>query len=859
MSDGLDTALARRLHARRLVPKEKLLALLGEARSDRTDDLDLQLSWLLVDRGHVAPDQIDELLAELGELDLSAARPDERDPTGGEAERRIGPYRVLRLLGRGGMGAVFEAEDERTRERVALKLLVPLADPDDRERFRREAQALQLEHPNLVRTLGFEVEGAHPYIALELVSGGSLQDRVAQGPLPLEELRPLAEQLAAGLEALHNAGVLHRDLKPANVLLSDEGRVLLADFGLARLPGAQTLTRTGDLLGTPGFMAPEQARDSSRVSSACDVYGMATTLFAAATGQPPFAEAGVIQTLMAVMEEPPPSPRKLRPELSDAFQAGILAGLSKEIGDRPSSATALVQMCFPGPAPAAQQPGRARAGLWALAVAIPLVLLGLWASQGLPLEPSHLPSRSPTATPLAPAASPSESPREELATLLGLDSWSAAQRERVWTLAAAEDPDDLARFLKGIPRKPHQSTLRVYARLRVHASVGRRDATRSDLVFAVRFDSRVRDYAQQWSRFLDRGRNWASGAKIPGAEDQEAVLSGTQTLSRDLPRPLREHLLASAQTVLARTAIYLSVTSRGKYSREDKDRFVNEVVSIDGSQASRLRARLIQWHFTNGWDKPADVQRAALYQAVRVHLLSSPEVDAFDRVLVAELAQLDEPDFQRAEQLAQRVLRAHTQPLARSVIRRLHLRRVRRLAAVAYGKGSRPPEREAVARARAALVAADRYPDFHERRVGRWGVVLALLELRPGDSAQPSREKLEEYKGRVRASRDEDAETISRIKLLSIQIKMATGEIERATAQLERLLLDSEAGRLPAEAFAISAHLRALRGESPHDQLAAYAIALRTRNNLGFPWYRADVVEAVVAGEAWWPQVTERK
>lgn len=256
--------------------------------------------------------------------------------------KSIGPYRLLAELGRGGAGVVYRALDERDGRQVALKTLTEL-DALGVERFRREATLLRdLEHPNLVRVLDVHLEPPVPYLACELVEGETLAERVARdGPLPWEEAVRLVREVAAGLAEAHARGLLHRDVKPANVLLAPEGPKL-ADFGAVKDFGQESLTQTGAVIGTPSYMAPEQATgDKHRLSPRTDVYGLSATLFFALTGKPPFKGESLMATLTAVLGNPPPRPSRWISDLPPALDALCVRGLAKDPPRRPASPLAL--------------------------------------------------------------------------------------------------------------------------------------------------------------------------------------------------------------------------------------------------------------------------------------------------------------------------------------------------------------------------------------------------------------------------------------------------------------------------------------------------------------------------------------
>ncbi|MGB8170697.1 MAG: protein kinase, partial [Chthoniobacteraceae bacterium] len=222
----------------------------------------------------------------------------------------FGGYRVLRLLGRGGMGAVYEAEQHDTGRRVALKVLGHTIDsPEMRKRFLREGRlAASVNHPNSVYIFGTEeIEGA-PVIAMELVAGGTLRDRIRNGPLPVREAVDAILQIIAGLEAAASAGVLHRDVKPANCFVAPDGTAKVGDFGLSVSTLARSdtqLTASGVMLGTPSYAPPEQLR-GDELDVRADIYSVGATLYSLLTGRAPFEGDNAVQVVAAVLDKVPP-------------------------------------------------------------------------------------------------------------------------------------------------------------------------------------------------------------------------------------------------------------------------------------------------------------------------------------------------------------------------------------------------------------------------------------------------------------------------------------------------------------------------------------------------------------------------
>jgi eukaryotic-like serine/threonine-protein kinase len=259
---------------------------------------------------------------------------------------RLGSYRVLRVLGSGGMGVVFEAEDVMLRRRVALKTMKPglAATASARQRFLREARAMAaLSHDHVVPVLHVGEERDLPFVVMPLLEGATLEERLQrEEPLPIGEVLRIGKEVAVGLAAAHERGLVHRDVKPANVWLeAGTGRVKILDFGLARATAqAAGQTSTGVVLGTPSYMAPEQAQGQP-VDPRCDLFSLGCVLYRMTTGQVPFTGADSFATLMAVVGHQPPPPVRLAPALPPRLSDLIMRLLAKRPAARPASAQAV--------------------------------------------------------------------------------------------------------------------------------------------------------------------------------------------------------------------------------------------------------------------------------------------------------------------------------------------------------------------------------------------------------------------------------------------------------------------------------------------------------------------------------------
>ncbi|MDQ6669911.1 MAG: protein kinase [Chloroflexota bacterium] len=254
-----------------------------------------------------------------------------------------GRYRLIREIARGGMAMVWEAQDALLDRHVAVKLLHSqfADDAEFLERFRREARAAaRLSHPNIVSIydVGEDTEARTPFIVMELIDGANLKDRIrAAAPLADEEIRWIGAAVASTLEYAHQRGLIHRDVKPQNVLLGEDGRPRLTDFGIAQAVSSKGLTRTGAVMGSVHYLAPELVRGRPATAQS-DVYGLGAVLYEMATGRVPFEGETDLATALAHVEQSPAPPRALNPRLAPDLEQTMLRALAKSPDQRFHSA-----------------------------------------------------------------------------------------------------------------------------------------------------------------------------------------------------------------------------------------------------------------------------------------------------------------------------------------------------------------------------------------------------------------------------------------------------------------------------------------------------------------------------------------
>ncbi len=309
-------------------------------------------------------------------------------------------YEVLEVLGRGGMGVVYKARQVKLGRLVALKMILAgsHAGEQERERFHIEAEAIaRLQHPNIVQVHEIGEHEGKPFFSLEFCSGGSLDRKLQGTPVPPREAAHLMETLARAMQAAHQKNVIHRDLKPANVLLSEDGAAKITDFGLAKKIDEAGQTASGAVMGTPSYMAPEQAGgQTSRIGPAADIYALGAILYELLTGRPPFRSAMALDTLLQVLQDEPAPPSQLQSKTPKDLETICLKCLHKEPARRYASAAALAEdLCrFQRGEPIQARPvgGLERAAKWvrrrpaiaaltaaAVLLALTAAAVGVWA------------------------------------------------------------------------------------------------------------------------------------------------------------------------------------------------------------------------------------------------------------------------------------------------------------------------------------------------------------------------------------------------------------------------------------------------------------------------------------------------
>lgn len=475
------------------------------------------------------------------------------------ALEQLGPYRIVRLLGRGGMGSVYEGAHQESGERVALKILAPAYADDEafRGRFAAEIEALKLlRHPNIVRLIGFGEQDGTLFYAMELVEGQSLQEQIRGGKrLPWREVAEIAIQVASALKHAHDSGIIHRDLKPANLLRTPQGLVKLTDFGIAKLFGAAQLTSAGGVIGTIDYMSPEQA-EGQGVTARSDLYSLGAVMYALLAGRPPFAGRTPTEIFHKLRHQSPPPLRTLQCEVPPPMEELIMELLERDPQKRVPTALVLSK--------------RLRAMLHALDAV---------AEQQVPTEPAP-PSAAPKqASPKTGARPVTEidATRELSPSEVVNVSW---ENETVFTagsqvpVESAEDSE--LKLLPETPTAPSVGPLPAAAK-----TVGAREQTRATRRFTAVTEqtSRAR-WVLAGTQTRRRTLTWEHYASIGGIVVVLILLAGLAWYFQLPP---------SAETLFRRIDKVVASVETGDYmdAREDIDRFLS--LYPDDPRAAQVR------------------------------------------------------------------------------------------------------------------------------------------------------------------------------------------------------------------------------------------------------------------------------
>lgn len=370
---------------------------------------------------------------------------------------RLGHYRVLKLLGAGGMGMVFQAEDTILKRPVALKVMKPStsASERNRKRFLREAQAVAaIDHDHIISIYQVGVDRSVPYLAMPFLKGESLDQRLKRERIPIPDAVRIAREIALGLEAAHARGLIHRDIKPANIWLEARGqasgswdsaltadvRVKILDFGLARdTEDNVRLTTEGTILGTPSYMAPEQA-GGGHIDGRADLFSLGSILYRMCTGEPPFKGKDTVSIVLSVVHDEPKPVQELNPQTPPALAQLVHRLLAKKAEDRPASARAVIEALsaierelLPGNTPSgptpiapvtmrASAPSPRSSKRWLSAAAV--LLVAVLAVAGAAVYQNHRHKPPPEDAHGDPSEMPQPVPPPALA--VGLDAFDAA-------------------------------------------------------------------------------------------------------------------------------------------------------------------------------------------------------------------------------------------------------------------------------------------------------------------------------------------------------------------------------------------------------------------------------------------------
>lgn len=781
----------------------------------------------------------------------------------------FGPYRVVGVLGRGGMGAVFEVEHRELGVRYALKTILAARASEgfarELERFKREAElSARLDHPGILTVHSASFEGQIPYLVVDLLSGGSLGERVDRGDLiSPEEAVQYGLALARALSHAHERGVLHRDLKPDNVMLDETGAPRLVDFGLALESGRETrLTQSGVALGTPATMAPEQVLGERTESEATDVYGLGATLYWLLAGEPPLGSecADMMQLVIMIIEQEPRALSEVRTDLPRPLVELVTESLRKDPELRPSLADWIRVLSALGQGVELDLAGRRRGRK--LAVLIAGGLLAAAGGAGFLAQLGSSPEPSPEAA--TPEATSSEDEGD----------WRSALGDR-------QGPRALKLFLRdSTPLR--EEDLGAYARLLESAELSAPDLSNLEARLAG-----LEDRAGAWGLAclaageVERARQHARrGSEVRSLIDLELERAAVDR-EKVVVRLARSAMAAKDRDT---DQVYASLLSSLRaWPRERVARLDPAGAALAGRVLDRLQWTLARAFLVRNLEKRFLGKGEDASEGRRV-LAAAPEGSGVGRLLF-EIALNGAPEFQGRKESRRLLLRAHefesellADPAGRVFYASYALHygddplealRLGGLACNNLGEREVRPVDSYMNRFLPEMVARAVEVEWLGRDLapaerGLRSVEAYLRELEGVERRRPrrthvarltwflSRGQLAEAAEVLREVETEtsDFSYLAKIALLRAELQLAQDPLGAARDVLDRL---SRSEALFVEHYGLVAHARAILGLSAEEALREVEARRGAGlGRLGLAWHAFDV-GAVIDGQAWWP------
>jgi len=549
--------------------------------------------------------------------------------------KTLGKYEIIEEIGRGGFATVYKARDPDLDQVVAVKVLHgTYADqPDEVRRFLNEARkAVKLRQRGIVRIYAVGEDNGVPYIAMEYLPGGTLSDRLHGEPLPLEAAIAVVEQVAAALDHAHKHRLVHRDLKPANILFDDEGHAVLVDFGLVKSLAESGMTTEGTSLGTPTYMAPEQAETDAKVGARADVYALGVVTYEMLAGRVPFEAETPLSVLHAHLHDVPPDPRALNEALDRDVAAVVLKALEKTPAERHQSAGAFahdlrgaweaIQEAAQTEASLAGQYEQVqeamKAGRWGLVVSLCVEMRGL--------DPDYRDVGTLLSLAASRLAEEEERRRQErelneryaaALELLENEEYEQAIKALEQILDQAPDFQDAGETLE--KARADLEKARLYKSALAKLADGCPDEACAHLLALLELDP---DHAEAHARLPEAAQDVLAELEETQAEmervgsENEALRARTADLEAKLTEALATLRKLEPEAERSRSALQTARSQAGAYDSlllaiEDRDRdqmlaLAEELAKSDGSGANRLLRRLETKPEGDVWTNPQD-------------------------------------------------------------------------------------------------------------------------------------------------------------------------------------------------------------------------------------------------------------